>query len=159
MKSHIQKTHKSEIADVANYKGIYYNDDSGTKYTDPVSGAHFEFSDMCARLLKIKQLREPPTPVASIQLVNGSRNINSKISMSTIGNINTKPAIKALEANLKFLCNDKKPVAHAKGCSNRSTIGMALNSQYCTKSVNIKPQMSKNKENTITFDKKMQEQM
>ena len=41
-----------------NYKGIYYNDDAGQKYTDPETGAHFEFRDMCKRLTRILQKRE-----------------------------------------------------------------------------------------------------
>lgn len=36
--------------DLINYKGIYYNDDAGQKYTDPETGAHFEYKDMCRRL-------------------------------------------------------------------------------------------------------------
>ena len=36
-----------------NYKGIYYNDDAGQKYTDPETGAHFEYKDMCRRLTRI----------------------------------------------------------------------------------------------------------
>ena len=41
-----------------NYKGIYYNDDAGQKYTDPETGAHFEYKDMCRRLQRIQQKRE-----------------------------------------------------------------------------------------------------
>ena len=33
-----------------NYKGIYFNDDANSKFTDPETGAHFAFKDMCARL-------------------------------------------------------------------------------------------------------------
>lgn len=44
---------KGEGEDLINYKGIYYNDDSGQKYTDPQNGAHFEFKDMCARITKL----------------------------------------------------------------------------------------------------------
>ncbi len=44
--------------DLINYKGIYYNDDAGQKYTDPETGAHFEFKDMCKRLTRIQQKRE-----------------------------------------------------------------------------------------------------
>ena len=44
--------------DLINYKGIYYNDDAGQKYTDPETGAHFEFRDMCKRLTRILQKRE-----------------------------------------------------------------------------------------------------
>ena len=39
--------------DLINYKGIYFNDDPGQKYTDPDNGAHFEFKDMCRRMVKI----------------------------------------------------------------------------------------------------------
>ena len=39
--------------DLINYKGIYYNDDAGQKYTDPETGAHFEFKDICRRLSRI----------------------------------------------------------------------------------------------------------
>ena len=40
-----------------NYKGIYFNDDPNSKYTCPVTGAHFEFKDMCNRLKKVVQWR------------------------------------------------------------------------------------------------------
>ncbi len=55
---------------LANYKGIYYNNQN-TKYFDPFTGAHFEFSDMCKRLelLLAKRLAEVP-PVNSIELSN-----------------------------------------------------------------------------------------
>lgn len=36
--------------DLINYKGIYFNDDPGQKFTDPETGAHFEYKDMCRRL-------------------------------------------------------------------------------------------------------------
>jgi hypothetical protein len=36
-----------------NYKGIYYDDDQGQKYTDPENGAHFEYTDLCRRIKKI----------------------------------------------------------------------------------------------------------
>lgn len=44
----------------ANYKGIYAEDDGADqKYTCPVTGAHFEFKDVCRRLLKVIELRKP----------------------------------------------------------------------------------------------------
>lgn len=36
--------------DLINYKGIYFNDEPGQKQTDPETGAHFRFRDMCRRL-------------------------------------------------------------------------------------------------------------
>ena len=35
-----------------NYKGIYFGDDN-QKYTDPETGAHFDFGDMCRRLNRV----------------------------------------------------------------------------------------------------------
>jgi hypothetical protein len=44
----------------ANYKGIYADDDnSDQKYTCPVTGAHFEFNDICRRLNKVIEKRKP----------------------------------------------------------------------------------------------------
>lgn len=40
-----------------NYKGIYFNDDPNSKYTCPITGAHFEFKDMCQRMKKVMQWR------------------------------------------------------------------------------------------------------
>lgn len=44
---------KDGAEDLINYKGIYFNDDQGQKYTDPDNGAHFEFNDLCKRLNRI----------------------------------------------------------------------------------------------------------
>lgn len=52
-----QHQNDDDANDLANYKGIYFNDDQGEKYTDPENGAHFEFNDMCRRLHRILQKR------------------------------------------------------------------------------------------------------
>ncbi len=39
--------------DFKNYKGIYANDEAGQKYQCPETGAHFEFKDLCRRMVKI----------------------------------------------------------------------------------------------------------
>jgi len=44
--------------DFANYKGIYAEEESDTKYTCPVTGAHFEFNDVCKRLGKVQAGRK-----------------------------------------------------------------------------------------------------
>jgi hypothetical protein len=44
--------------DFANYKGIYAEDESEQKYTCPVTGAHFEFNDVCRRLTKLITFRK-----------------------------------------------------------------------------------------------------
>ena len=43
--------------DFNNFKGIYFNDDPNRKYQDPVSGCHFEYLDLCKRLIALKSLR------------------------------------------------------------------------------------------------------
>ena len=42
-----------DAQDMLNYKGIYFEDDQGQKYTDPENGAHFEYNDLCRRMKKI----------------------------------------------------------------------------------------------------------
>ena len=44
--------------DFANFKGIYFNDDPNRKYQCPETGAHFEYHDLCKRMLQLKQLRK-----------------------------------------------------------------------------------------------------
>jgi|TARA_B110001450_G_C17626363_1_gene483324 hypothetical protein len=41
-----------------NYKGIYFEDDSGQKFQCPDTGAHFEYLDMYRRLKKVFAVRE-----------------------------------------------------------------------------------------------------
>ena len=43
--------------DFNNYKGMFFNDDLNQKYQDPITGAHFEYYDMCCRLMKLQQKR------------------------------------------------------------------------------------------------------
>jgi hypothetical protein len=47
-----KKSENSTGAHLLNYKGIYEEDDEITenKYTCPMTGAHFNFIDMCRRL-------------------------------------------------------------------------------------------------------------
>jgi len=46
--------HEENHMDLNNYKGIFYND-TDQKYQDPVTGAHFDYYDMCCRLLKLQK--------------------------------------------------------------------------------------------------------
>lgn len=43
--------------DFQNYKGIYANDESGQKYQCPETGAHFEYKDLCRRMMRIQEKR------------------------------------------------------------------------------------------------------
>ena len=45
--------------DLANFKGIYYGDDS-EKYSCPKTGAHFKFRSLCDILEKIRVQRGDP---------------------------------------------------------------------------------------------------
>eukprot|EP00826_Nyctotherus_ovalis_P036645 TRINITY_DN3270_c0_g1_i11.p1 TRINITY_DN3270_c0_g1~~TRINITY_DN3270_c0_g1_i11.p1 ORF type:complete len:263 (+),score=30.68 TRINITY_DN3270_c0_g1_i11:80-868(+) len=40
--------------DFDNYKGMFY-DDPDQKYQDPITGAHFDYLDMCSRLIKLQK--------------------------------------------------------------------------------------------------------
>lgn len=61
---------ESEDVDFNNFKGIYFNDNPNGKYLDPETGCHFEYKDLCKRMIKLKALRKeidkqlgiPPTP-------------------------------------------------------------------------------------------------
>lgn len=43
--------------DFNNFKGIYFNDDPNRKYQDPDTGCHFEYNDLCRRMVELKALR------------------------------------------------------------------------------------------------------
>ena len=47
--------HQDDVDDIdfANYKGIYAEEEGDQKYTCPITGAHFEFNDLCRRMNKI----------------------------------------------------------------------------------------------------------
>jgi hypothetical protein len=49
---------ESEDVDFTNFKGIYFNDDPNRKYLDPDTGCHFEYQDLCRRMIKLKALRK-----------------------------------------------------------------------------------------------------
>ena len=52
-----EKDKNDDANDLINYKGIYFDDDSGQKYQCPETGAHFEYLDMYRRLKKISTQR------------------------------------------------------------------------------------------------------
>ena len=54
-----QEAHKEEMVDLHNYKGIYFEDEN-EKYQCPVTGAHFKFDDLCARMERIRVKRGDP---------------------------------------------------------------------------------------------------
>lgn len=44
--------------DFNDFKGIYFDDDPNRKFQDPVTGCHFEYYDLCKRMVKLKSLRK-----------------------------------------------------------------------------------------------------
>jgi len=46
-----------EIEDILNYKGEYYENEA-KKYQDPITGAHFQYEDLCRRLNAIKSCND-----------------------------------------------------------------------------------------------------
>lgn len=43
-----------EWVDHNNYKGIYFDDEPGTKFQDPETGAHFDYNEICNRLIEVE---------------------------------------------------------------------------------------------------------
>lgn len=48
-----QEEETDEDVDHENYKGIYFEEEPGQKFQDPVTGAHFEFQSMCQILNEV----------------------------------------------------------------------------------------------------------
>ena len=77
-------TDNEPAVDMINYKGIYFEDDSGQKYQCPETGAHFEYLDMFRRLKRIANSREKPDVVnkapalSAIEIVNEKKKIIGK---------------------------------------------------------------------------------
>ena len=44
--------------DFNDFKGIYFDEDPNRKYQDPETGCHFEYLDLCKRMIKLKALRK-----------------------------------------------------------------------------------------------------
>lgn len=56
-KKELEQHEEVDQMDLNNYKGIYANEDAGVKYTCPVTGAHFEFKDLCKRINRLADRR------------------------------------------------------------------------------------------------------
>ena len=48
--------------DLSNYKGIFFDEQPGQKYQDEKTGAHFEYSDICRRLIRLQKSLSTETP-------------------------------------------------------------------------------------------------
>jgi hypothetical protein len=46
------------VEELLNYKGIYAAPGSNDKFTCPLTGAHFEFKEMCRRIKKVQNKRQ-----------------------------------------------------------------------------------------------------
>lgn len=64
----IHAEEEGDDVDVNNYKGIYFGDNA-EKFQDEVTGAHFDFSDMCNRLSTYNERlnTEPPQKLEPIK--------------------------------------------------------------------------------------------
>jgi len=49
-----KKSKESEYAKLENYRGMFYNEEPGQRYQDELTGAHFQYEDMCRRLKVLK---------------------------------------------------------------------------------------------------------
>lgn len=98
-----------DCIDFQNYKGMFFNDDPGLKYQDEITGAHFEYKDMCKRLEYIKRTlqkehaKENDSIAALNEFVNAMRNQRQKSAINkepfklipqvqVTRNVDTRPA-------------------------------------------------------------------
>ena len=70
-----EKKVDSDVDDVDfnNFKGIYFQDDPNKKYTDPETGAHFEYFDLCKRMAKLKELRKKIDKELGIEVIESPK--------------------------------------------------------------------------------------
>lgn len=78
-----------ENVDYQNYKGIYANEDNNQKYQCPETGAHFEYNDLCRRLIKLSEKRKVleeqiygKKPQAKVSGISGQQAPNEIFSSS-----------------------------------------------------------------------------
>jgi hypothetical protein len=73
-----------DLGDFNNFKGIYFNDDPNRKYQCPETGAHFEYGDLCKRMIKLRALRKQIDKELGIyQDEEDSENEKAKMQNST----------------------------------------------------------------------------
>ncbi len=71
MYTYYHKDPSKEPDDVAHFKGRYYQDSNDNKYTDPKTGAHFNYQEICA-ILETKG-----TPSKVIRAQKSTQNIHT----------------------------------------------------------------------------------
>ena len=73
-----------------NYKGVFYNDKNSQEYIDPITGAHFNYKDICKKLenfrksqeISINELNEKKNPIKSLKLIKNQEDCNdNKITL------------------------------------------------------------------------------
>ena len=72
--------------DFNNYKGMFFDEEPGQKYQDEVTGAHFEYHDMCKRLQCMqKELQDLSQTIESNEVECLSSNSRGIIEIETKG--------------------------------------------------------------------------
>ena len=86
--------------DFNNYKGMFFNDDPGQKYQDEVTGAHFEYRDMCKRLKRLQIEAQSLVPTGSTDDIpsNNPKDLNDTDAHRVVNE--SGQAIQALQALL-----------------------------------------------------------
>jgi len=88
-----------EVIDPHNYKGIYIDEEPGTKFQDPDTGAHFDYGEMCGKLLEVEvdlrrsQERDKKTIEKNQELLkneNGTKPYNNSLLFRTQDNSKPK---------------------------------------------------------------------
>ena len=121
--------------DFNNYKGIFYNDDPGQKYQDEVTGAHFEYHDMCHRLSKIQKSLSSQMDRQQINYedddIDGSDNEQEPIQEITVqpAKAEIKPTVLT---NKKALKNLQEILARGKPKESRNATQVLPQQGYGT---------------------------
>ena len=85
-----EENDEDQYVDHQNYKGIYIDEDPGSKFQDPETGAHFDYSEMVNRLQEVEvemrksQERDQATIKKNKELLQNNENeINKQIFKSS----------------------------------------------------------------------------
>lgn len=135
--------------DFGNYKGIFY-DEPSEKYQDEITGAHFEYFDMCLRLKKLKkkieieELTSKPEEVELIELEETPG--KDKETIHLIENPTDKKTIKIEDGNSKVAkIVDNKLIEKSKASRNKNQ--ELLQQGYGTVGVNKEKSLAEKEKN------------
>jgi hypothetical protein len=104
---------------------MYYDEDTTEKYQDPITGAHFDFIDICNRLDKVKETRmkseEPSTHISEHDFSSLIKAADFKQSRNVIKHAQTENQ-ENMNSNINY-----NPNANIKHNRNSFQVNLNLN--------------------------------